>query len=577
MAKQNKQNLQETLKKHLKFIYKDKYTEELQSKTAGLIKKYEAKVPMRTIKWDQNDVVLISYGDTIRKNKEKPLKTLNKFTGEYFGNAVSTIHILPFFPYSSDDGFSVIDYYKVRDDLGNWNDIEKLGENYDLMSDLVLNHISVRSEWFQNFLENKSPGKEFFIVKDPDEDLSRVVRPRSTPLLTAFDTAEGKKHVWTTFSSDQADLNFKNPEVFLAMLEVMLFYLSKGIRIIRLDAIAFLWKEDNTSCIHLPETHEFVKLFRDIFDYLSPGLVLLTETNVPNKENLSYFGEGDEANMIYQFNLPPLLLYSFFSEDAHYFNNWAYTLPEPPQESTFFNFTASHDGIGVRPLEGLVPEDKKEKLFENIKKNGGLISTKSNADGTSSPYELNTTYLDALQETQYSSGKHQIERFVSSQAVMMAFKGIPAFYIHSLLGTQNDYEGYKQTQRARSLNRKQWDYDEIKALLEKESNNKAIFDQLLHVINLRKQQEAFHPDAAQEWLDLGDNFIAFKRKSKNQEIISVTNVTGHYQGIVVESMLAVSELISEEREPQGYSELLIPPFSTRWYSAFPGMIKINED
>ena len=575
--KKNTQDFAEKLKQHLEFIYKDQYHKDLLSKTQQLINQYADKVPGRSGKWDQNDVFLITYGDTLKKEGEKPLNTLENFLTSYFGDSISVVHLLPFFPYSSDDGFSVIDYYKVRNDLGEWENIEKLGQHYDLMADLVLNHISTQSEWFQNFLKNQSPGRDYFIVKDPDEDLSKVVRPRSTPLLTAFDTAEGKKHVWTTFSSDQVDLNFKNPGVFLAMLEIMLYYLSKGIRIIRLDAIAFLWKEDQTSCLHLPETHEFVKLFRDIFDYLDPGLVLITETNVPNEENLSYFGDGDEAHIIYQFNLPPLLLYSFFTEDSYYFANWAATLPEPPEESTFLNFTASHDGIGVRPLEGIVPEDKKKELFENIRENGGMISTKVNADGTESPYELNTTYLDALKETRFSPDKYQIERFISSQAVMTAFKGVPAFYIHSLLGTENDYEGYRQTQRARKLNRKQWDYDELIGMLEQESKNRTILDRLLRIINVRKQQEAFHPDAKQEWMDLGSNFIAFRRKSENQEIISVTNVTSHRQGIRIEAMQAVTELINEDHEPHGYAELLLPPFATRWFSSSPGMIDIKED
>ncbi len=573
----NKQQFLEKLQKHLQFIYKNEYSEELTTKARKLVEKYADKIPEHPEKWSHKDSVLITYGDSIKGKKEKPLKTLAQFLDKYTGKTMSTVHILPFFPYSSDDGFSVIDYYKVRGDLGDWNDIENLGKKYDLMSDLVLNHASVQSQWFQNFQENKSPGKDYFIVKDPDEDLSQVVRPRSTPLLTAFDTKDGKKYVWTTFGDDQADLNFKNPDVFLTMLDIMLFYLSKGIRIIRLDAIAFLWKEDHTSCMHLPETHEFVKLFRDIFDYLSPGLILLTETNVPNKENLSYFGNGDEAHMIYQFNMPPLLLYSFFSEDSHYFNEWASTLPELPESNTYFNFTASHDGIGVRPLEGIVPDEKKEKMFDSIRKNGGLISTKSNPDGSTSPYELNTTYLDALKETQFSSKENQIERFISSQAVMMAFKGVPAFYIHSLLGTENDYEGYQQTGRARSLNRKQWTYKEITRLLEEDTRHKHVLKRLLHLIEIRKQQEAFHPDAEQHWLDLGSNFIAFKRSAKNQEIIAITNVTGHNQGIVVESQLAASELIMNDREPQGYSELIMPPFSTRWFSSFPGMLEIKED
>lgn len=575
--KKGNQSLEQKLRKHLKLIYKNQYSKDLEKKTLQFIRNTEEHVPEADQKWSEADVALITYGDTIYKKDERPLKTLRDFSTRYLKDAISVIHLLPFFPYSSDDGFSVIDYYKVRQDLGNWNDVKALGKDFDLMGDLVLNHISTQSKWFQNFIKGRDPGKDFFIVKEPEEDLSQVVRPRSTPLLTAFDTTAGKKHVWTTFSDDQADLNFKNPHVFLEMLKIMLFYIEQGIRIIRLDAIAFLWKEDQTSCLHMPETHEFVRLFRDIFEYLSPGLVLLTETNVPNKENLSYLGDGDEAHMIYQFSMPPLLLYSFFAEESYYFNEWASTLPEPPADSTFFNFTASHDGIGVRPLEGIVPEKEKEELYASIRKNGGLISTKSNADGSESPYEMNTTYLDALRETRFADNRRQVERFISSQAVMAAFKGMPAFYIHSLLGTTNDQEGYRQTGRARTLNRKQWDYEELKGLIEKDSPNREILERLMQIISMRRKQEAFHPDAKQVWIDMGDNFIAFKRISKNQEIICITNVTSHNQGLALESMQQVTELINNDHEPQGYAHVLIPPFTTRWFSSKPGTLEIKED
>jgi sucrose phosphorylase len=361
------------------------------------------------------------------------------------------------------------------------------------------------------------------------------------------------------------------------MFEILLFYLSKGIRVIRMDAIAFLWKEAGTSCLHLPQTHEVVKLYRDVFDYLGPDFVLLTETNVPNKENLSYFGDGDEANMIYQFSLPPLLLYSFFAENSHFLNEWGSTLPEPPEQATFFNFTASHDGIGVRPLEGIVPEKQKQQLFESVRNLGGQISTKSNSDGSTSPYEMNITYLDALKNTKYASGELQVHRFISSQTVMAAFKGVPAFYIHSLLGTTNDYEGYEQTGRARSLNRKRWNESEIGKALESESLHREVLERLKQMISVRKQQPAFHPDAKQLWHHVNDDFIAFRRISENQEIFCITNVTSRSRGITVESSIPVTELLTNDKLALGYSELQVMPFDTIWLSSEPNCMKVYSD
>jgi len=432
------------------------------------------------------------------------------------------------------------------------------------MFDLVINHVSAKSNWFKQFLKNHEPEKDYFIVKDPNQDLSMVIRPRNTPLLTPFTIDGEKKYVWTTFSDDQIDLNFNNPDVFLLMLEVLLFYFSKGAKIIRLDAIAFLWKKDNTSCLHLPETHEFVKLFRDIFNYLNPNLILLTETNVPNTENLSYFGKGDEAHMIYQFSMPPLLLYSFFAGNAFYFNRWAKSCTIPNPNNTFLNFTASHDGIGVRPLEEIIPEKEKEMLYKNIVDLGGMISTKTNSDGSTSPYELNITYYDALKKTLHSDEQYHAQRFICSQTIMMAFIGIPAFYIHSLLATENNYAGYKHTKRARTLNRKQWDYNDITDKLTSDTHHKNIFDELLRRINIRKKHQAFHPDSKQRWINYRDELIIFVRESATEDIVSINNVTHMPQTFNVSTSRPTVDILSDEIFERGFIALILKPYETIW-------------
>ena len=453
--------LKNRLKEHLQFIYKENYSDELLTKIHDLINFCKRKNIDKKEKWNESDIVLITYGDSIINNRDKPLAVLQRFLKKNISDVISTVHILPFFPYSSDDGFSVIDYKKVNPELGSWIDIKNLENDFFLMFDLVINHISQQSEWFQGYLNGETQYRDFFIEVDPQTDLSEVVRPRSLPLLTKVITSAGEKHVWTTFSDDQIDLNFSNPEVLVEMLKVLLVYIEKGTKILRLDAIAFLWKKLGTSCLHLPETHQVVKLFRDVMEYLDPTSIVLTETNVPNKENLSYFGNGDEAHMVYQFSLPPLLLYTLYTGNSEYLNQWAIKIPELPENNTFFNFTASHDGIGVRPLEGLLPDKEKELLFSQMVMNGGQISTKTNADGSESPYELNITYFDALKETKFGPDNLQEKRFICSQTIMTALQGIPAFYIHSLTATQNYIEGVQKTGRARTINRMKWDENKL--------------------------------------------------------------------------------------------------------------------
>ncbi len=516
-------DLQDKLKKRFDLIFKGDYQSGLLNEIVEEIKTTKENIQDGSQKWTEKDVVLITYGDSIKGNNVKPLNALKEFLDTYLKQKITFVHILPFFPYSSDDGFSVINYREVNPELGDWQDIKNLSEGHKLMFDLVVNHISRESEWFRNFLCGLKPGNSYFIEVDPKEDLSMVVRPRSLPLLTRVKTSEGVKHVWTTFSDDQIDLNFKNPELVVEMLRVFLFYLRNGARMIRLDAIAFLWKETGTNCLHLPETHEFVKILRDITDYLSKSLILLTETNVPNKENLSYFGDNDEAHMVYQFSLPPLLLNTLFTGNSKDLTQWAMTIPDMPADNTFFNFTASHDGIGVRPLEGLVPVEDFDQLINGLKNFGAKVSTKRNSDGSDSPYEINITYYDAMKGIHSGIDNRQNERFICSQTIMMAMKGIPAFYIHSLLGTHNDLAGVKQTGMNRSINRKKWDKDELFRLLNSDTEHKKIFQTLCNLIEIRQSNQSFHPDCDQRTIEAGNSLFCIARDNYN--LISISNIT----------------------------------------------------
>jgi sucrose phosphorylase len=486
--------------------------------------------------WTERDAVLITYADQIRQAEKPPLQALNSFFNDYaMKELINTVHLLPFFPYSSDDGFSVIDYRRVDPASGNWDDVAELGASYGLMFDLVLNHCSKESKWFQNYLAGNSPYDRYFIDVDPQADLSHVTRPRSAPLLTPFETSRGTKHVWTTFSDDQVDLNFADPAVLVEMIDVLLTFVDRGARIIRLDAIAYLWKKIGSSCIHLPETHTLVKLLRDVLDEVARGTILLTETNVPHEENVSYFGNGDEAHMVYTFSLAPLLLDAFLCEDAGPLNAWLAELEPASPGTTYFNFTASHDGVGVRPMEGLVAAERIDRLISAVRARGGHVSTKRNADGSASPYELNITYFSALgppdDAPEDLPPELHVRRFLSSQAVMLALRGIPGIYFHSLVGTPNDSAGVERSGRARSINRRKFDRDELARLLsDAASPAKQVFDGYRYLLAARRRQSAFHPSAAQSFIDTGHSaVIAFQRTSRdgNQQILAVTNVSAH--------------------------------------------------
>lgn len=514
----------------LKFIYNEDIAETYMPAIDNLVEKYSTILSQKPFKpqWDQEDTVLITYGDSIRdSNNKHSLATLKQFADKHLSDCFTTIHLLPIFPYTSDDGFSVADYRMIRSDLGDWQDVRNLGENYDLMFDFVLNHCSRVSLYFADFRADRDPYRDFFIYEDPDNDWDNVVRPRSTPVLTEIPTRDGIKYVWTTFSADQVDLNYKNPKVLMEALDILLFYLSQGSRITRLDAVAFLWKETGTSCVHLPQTHEVVKLMRDLTQELSPGAVLLTETNVPHKENISYFGDGDEAHMVYQFSLPPLLLHAIHTGNTHYLYEWLKELSPPPEGCTYFNFTASHDGIGVRPLEGLLPDEEVKQLLEDMRARGAYISTRRNKDGKNTPYEINVTYFDAFRNPGNQSAPWQVARFLLSQTFALSMRGIPGIYIHSLLATPNDIPRVEITGATRSINRHQWNEEELEALLEvPESNTFLLMREYLRRIRIRQRQTAFHPDAEQTVIRLGKaNLMGLVRYSQDdkQTIIALYN------------------------------------------------------
>ena len=556
------------LSKRFELIYgekpENKYVEEIFSAVVDVKNEFTSKGGN---KWNASDIILITYGDSIIDIDEMPLQTLNNFAKKHFKDVISTIHILPFFPFSSDDGFSVIDYNIVDPKLGDWTDVSELSQRFKLMFDLVINHISQYSIWFQNYIKGENPGKNFFIEVNPETDLSAVVRPRSLPLLTPVETSNGLKYVWTTFSADQIDLNFASPELMKEMIKVFLLYLKNGASIIRLDAIAFLWKEIGTNCLHLPQTHEFVKLLRNITDFIHLSLILLTETNVPNKENLSYFGDNDEANMVYQFSLPPLLLHALFTGNSKYLTEWAQSIPKLTAECTFFNFTASHDGIGVRPLEGLVPKEEFESLVDGMRNLGAHISTKRNSDGSDSPYEMNITYLDALRGTVNGYDELQEQRFICSQTIMMSLQGVPAFYIHSLLGTRNYNEGVKKTGIPRTINRKKWNTNELYPLLKADTMQSRIFNELSRRIAIRKLFGFFHPGAAQNVVFLNKDLFIFNRGDAF-ELICIANITSSPKVVnrndIPGSVFYNYDLIAESRLVSTNDEIILKPYQVLW-------------
>jgi sucrose phosphorylase len=540
------------------------------------------KVPL----WDEATTCMITYGDTFLNESEKPLLTLKHFLDQHCDGAINAVHVLPFFPYSSDDGFAVMDFSSVNEALGDWQDIQNIATNYKLMSDLVINHCSSRSTWFQNFIKAEGPGHDYFYTEGPESDLSAVVRPRTSPLLRKTETPYGTQHVWCTFSHDQVDFDFRNPHVLLQFIKIIRLYLDMGVRIFRLDAVAFLWKEAGTSSINLEETHNIVRLLRLLIEHAQPDAVIITETNIPNRENLSYFGNANEAHCVYNFALPPLLVNTLITGNCHHLKLWLMSMPPAQHGTTYFNFIASHDGIGLRPIEGILDEQETHDLISTMQQFGGKISWRAldNSSGKSDqktarkPYEINISLFDALQGTTSGKDDYGIERFICAHTVMFGLEGIPGIYVHSLLATNNDYNRMENTGHNRSINRHQWNYPELEGLLSNEaseqgSHHQIVFSELKRRLKIRQKQSAFHPNAVQFTMHLGSKIFAYWRQSedKTQSIFCISNISDEEQTLSISDINLVTtfdwfDLLTGRKLSEQDTQLTLAPYQSLWLS-----------
>ncbi len=533
-----------TIQDHLSTLYPD--TSGLDEAITSLIEDFRAKHSPAPTKNESphREAILITYADQLTSPETSPLATLHAFLDSRLSDLDYdlTLHLLPFYPSSSDDGFSVMDYTSVDPANGTWDDIAALNAEFPLMFDAVFNHASVQGTWFEKFSAQEPGWETTFFTVAGTPDLRDVVRPRTHPLLTTFPTAAGQKQVWTTFSADQADLNLADHCVLLRLLDILLLYVARGARFIRLDAIAFLWKIPGTPCIHLPETHRVIQVMRAVLDQAAPHARLITETNVPHADNVSYFGDGtNEASLVYNFALPPLVLHTLTTGDATKLTAWAKTLTLPSAETTFFNFLASHDGIGVNPARGILDQAEIDNLVATVLDHGGFVNYKILPDGTQIPYELNVNYFDALNDPVIPGDQAlAAARFLAAHAIMFALRGIPGIYFHSLFGSRGDREGAIATGINRRINRQKITAADLtNDLADRTTLRAQVFAGLSDLLTQRAANPDFDPHGPQEILDSPAEIIAVQRGGT----LCLTNVTS---------------------SPTTYGPIPLDPYETFW-------------
>jgi len=508
---------------------------------------------MSTGGWDERDAWLITYPDQFARAGETPLATLRDVMARQLAPWLNGVHVTPFFPWTSDDGFSVTDYLAVDPRYGSWADVEALADGRRLVVDAVINHLSAQSDWFRRFLAGDPDVRGFFRTADPDADLTATVRPRAHPLLTRFDGAGGPVWAWTTFSPDQVDLDYRTPELLLRVLEVLLTYVRRGASVLRLDAVAYLWKQEGTTSINLPRTHALIRLIRSCVEAVDPTVLILTETNVPHEENVAYLGSAGapEAHLAYQFALPPLALHAILTGDASRLRAWAAALEPPPAGTSFLNVLASHDGIGLRPAEGILDAGGLELLVAATERGGGAVSRRALPGGGTAVYELNTTWYSAVAAGH--SAEAALRRHLASHAIMLTLRGIPGLYVQSLVAGENDRAGFARTGQPRALNRRRFhDVDALAAALGSPATHAgAAWRGLRGLLESRAATPAFHPDGEQTVLDARREVFAVER----------TAPTGERARVYVN--------VSDRTVRVGPEALELAPWSSRWLRVDP--------
>lgn len=520
----------------LQFIYGARSEEALrliedriQARRSSLkgLRRHEPAV--REARFSERDALLITYGDMIGPDElqdgshdgkaQSALLRLGAFIDSRLKGIFTYHHILPFFPYSSDDGFSVMDYRAVNPALGSWADIATLGTQRRLAFDLVINHASAQGVWFKAFKAGRKPYERFFVTRPLDYDARSVLRPRTHPLISSVLMDDGSSiGVWTTFSADQVDLDFSEPEVFAEFVDIILEYAERGARMLRLDAIAYLWKEDGTSCAHLPQVHAVVKAIRAILDGLGLDVIVLTETNVPHEENMAYFGDGDEAHMVYNFSLPPLTLHAFTTGDAGPLSRWAASLALP-EGATMLNFLASHDGVGVTPARGLV--ENFDDTIKAVQARGGLVSYKATPQG-SVPYELNISWADAVSRPEADDAERS-KALIASYAVACSMDGVPALYFHSMVGSRNWKEGPKTLAYNRAINRERPSLSSLDSELDNPRSMRSLsLGGLSSLLSQRAMRPAFSPDSQRKaYVGSGPVFMVARGSGKKAILVVI--------------------------------------------------------
>jgi sucrose phosphorylase len=434
----------------------------------------------------KNKVQLITYPDSLGGN----LKELNNVLLKYFSDIFKGgIHILPPFPSSGDRGFAPLTYLEIEPKFGTWEDIKTIGENFDVLVDLMINHISRQSEYFQDFLSKgrKSDYADLFITLDKiwkdgkpvEEDIEKMFLRREVPYstFTIKETGEEEK-VWTTFGktsqSEQIDLDIKSEKVKKLLTEFFVNFSNNNVKIVRLDAVGYIIKKIGTSSFFVePDIYEFLNWIRKMANSLE--IELLPELHAHHS---TQYKLSENGFWIYDFILPYTILETIFNKSSEKLCSYLKVRP-----SKQFTMLDCHDGIPVKPdMDDLIDTKEARKVVDICIERGSNLSLILSED-----YKAEDGFdVHQIRGTYYSILNCDDDAYLAARAIQFFAPGIPQVYYVGLLAGENDVENVEKTGEGREVNRHNFNLLEIEKSLEKE-----VVQRLLKLIRFRNEYDAF--------------------------------------------------------------------------------------
>jgi sucrose phosphorylase len=435
-----------------------------------------------------NRVQLITYVDRLAGDLSQLKALLSAELGGIFGGA----HLLPFFTPidGADAGFDPTDHTAVDPRIGGWNQVRALGEDVELIADLIVNHVSALSPQFEDF-SRKGSGSEFadmFLTFDRvfpsgarEPALLKIYRPRpGLPFITMKMKNGEQRLLWTTFTPQQLDIDVESVQGAAYIAAILKRFQQAGVRLIRLDAVGYAIKRAETSCFMIPETFSYISHLTTQAHAL--GMEILVEIHSYYRDQIEIARQVDR---VYDFALPPLVLHTIFQRDAQALKQW---LTMSPRNAV--TVLDTHDGIGVidvgadardpanRP--GLLEPAAIDALVETIHERSQGQSRKATGAAASNLdlYQVNCTFYDALGQRD--------DEYLLARAIQFFAPGLPQVYYVGLLAGSNDMELLSRTGVGRDINRHYYTPEEI-------LNNlvRPVVRGQINLINFRNQHPAF--------------------------------------------------------------------------------------